>query len=236
MKKIKKKLLCGVLLLILLLSMPFSNIDLASGTVRTDPVLPDAAPDPQESPAVTDGQYSLSIESSVGILTYYNQSDARWGGYLYGGQDPLRAYGCGPTVLAMLVSSFTARTIQPPEMSDWAAANRYWSPQSGSQHSLIPEGAAAFGLRAVPFQNLTPEGVLAELASGHILVALMGPGHFTSSGHFIIIADYWSGSQVRVVDPANLERTQTPWELDVILSELSRSANAGGPVWSISPG
>lgn len=232
----------GIAIIALLLCMPFTHINLASGTPRspsstpdTAPSLPEPAPDPIEPPAVTDGQYTLALESSVGILTYYNQTDIRWADYLYGGQDPLRKYGCGPTVLAMIVSSFTNQTLLPSEMADWAAANHYWAPQGGTAHNFIPECAAAFGLQADSFQDFTVEGVLNELASGHILVALMGPGHFTGSGHFIIITDYWTGTQVRIADPANLENTQAPWEVQIILDELSRFANSGGPMWSITP-
>lgn len=235
----KKRLLCGsvagILIIALLLCLPFSQIELASGTMKPALSLPEAAPDPVEPPIVTDGQYSLSVESSIGILTYYNQSDSRWADYLYGGQDPLRKYGCGPTALAMIVSSFTNETLLPPEMADWAAANHYWAPRGGTAHSFIPECASAFGLQANSFQDFTVEGVLNELISGHILVALMGPGHFTGSGHFIIITDYWTGTQVRIADPASLENTQTPWEVQTLLDELSHFANCGGPVWSITP-
>lgn len=233
-KNMQKAVISTVIILALLF-LPSARIDLAPGSSSPRPKLPPAAPDPVKSPALVDGQYTLVLESSIGILTYYNQSDVRWSEYLYGGQDPLKKYGCGPTALAMVVTSFTNQTLTPPEMADWAAANNYWSPQSGTRHNFIPECAAAFGMKADSFQNLTVEGVLSELSGGHILIALMGPGHFTEEGHFIIIADDWSGAQVRIADPVSLENTQQPWELQTILDELSRTANSGGPVWSIAP-
>ena len=237
----KKKLIIGILLLAFLLCAPFPCIDLSSG-VSTKPAeaaksvpLPPPAPAPVEAPAFNEGTYTLSLTSSVGLLTYYNQNDTRWASSLYGGQDPISAYGCGPTVLAMIVSSFTEQCYLPSDMADWAAANNFWSAGSGTKHNFFLEGAAAFGFHAVPFQKFTPEDVISELRSGHILVALMGPGHFSDSGHFIIIYNYWSGSQVSVADPASLERTQTPWEAQLILDELLYGASGGGPMWSISP-
>ena len=194
-----------------------------------------ATPAPLNNTAASAGEYILSLTTSIGTLTYYNQSDSRWADFLYGGTDPMSVYGCGPTVLAMLVNSFTENTCQPPDMAAWAAANHYWSSGFGTKHEFIPEGAAAFGLRAEPFRDLTAESVISELKSGHILVALMGPGHFSDSGHFIIITEDWSGNQVRVADPARLERTQTAWDVQLILDELLTSATAGGPVWSITP-
>ena len=235
MKKILLYELYGVLLLSLLFFLPCCRLNLASGSIRPARALPDAAPAPEEPPVVTDGCYTLSLKSSIGTLTYYNQTDARWTDYLYGGQDPMHTYGCGPTVLAMIVSSFTEYTYTPSDMAAWAAEHGYWSASHGTKHTFIPECAESFGLKAAPFTNYTVENILSELSDGHILVALMGPGHFTDGGHFIIIADYWSGSQVRIADPVNLENTQQPWDLQLILNELSANAQAGGPVWSISP-
>lgn len=134
----------------------------------------------------------------------------------------------------MLVTSFTDHTCLPSDMAKWAADHGYWSPGSGTKHEFIIEGAKAFGFQAKAFKKYTKEDILSELSNGHILVALMGPGHFTRSGHFIIISDYWSGSKVSVVDPASLDNTQKPWKVQTIIDELSYGVNAGGPLWSIS--
>lgn len=234
----KNKLITGVILLILLLIAPFSRLDLASGTAqkKADPiVLPKPASDPKKEPVFRDGTYTLSLTSSVGLLTYYNQKDVRWADALYGGQDPISAYGCGPTVLAMLVTSFTEKTYLPSDMAEWAADHNYWSPASGTKHDFFLKGAAAFGFHAESFEDYTRDAVISELKNGHILVALMGPGHFSDSGHFIIISDYWSKDQVSIADPASLKRTQKPWDVQIILDELQYGANGGGPLWSITP-
>lgn len=234
----KKRLLSGVLIIALLWGAPFSRMDLTSdaftGTAETN-TPSDAVPETKDVPVFTDGVYTLSIPSSVGLLTYYSQHDSRWADALYGGQDPITSYGCGPTVLAMLVSSFTGQTTFPSEMADWAAANNYWAAGSGTKHDFIMEGAAAFGFHAESFQNYTKEGIISELKNGHILVALMGPGHFTVSGHFIILSDYWSGDKISVADPASLENTQTPWDAQIVLDELLYGSKGGGPLWSITP-
>lgn len=218
------------------ISMPV----MADGTIA-DPsgelavVSANATPDPLMNFAAGAGEYTLSLTSSIGTLTYYNQSDARWANYLYGGSDPLAAYGCGPTALAMLVNSFTETSCQPPDIAAWAAANNYWSAGYGTKHEFVPDCANAFGMHAESFQNYTVEGLMSELRRGHVIVALMGPGHFSDSGHFIIITDDWSGNQVRVADPARLERTQMAWDAQIILDEMLAGASGGGPLWSIAP-
>lgn len=234
----KKRLLSALLLIALLWCAPSFRMDLTSDAhdvPANTHALPPAAPEPETVPAVSNGVYTLSLTSSVGLLTYYNQKDSRWGNKIYGGQDSIAVYGCGPTTLAMLVSSFTNQTVLPSDMAKWAADKGYWSAGSGTKHEFILEGAKAFGFQAKSFRKYTKKDVLAELSSGHILVALMGPGHLTSSGHFIIIYDYWSGSKVSIADPASLKNTQKPWEIQMILDELLYGANGGGPLWSISP-
>lgn len=64
------------------------------------------------------------------------------------------------------------------------------------------------------------------------LVALMTKGHFTSSGHFIVLRGV-QNEKILVADPSSYTRSQKTWDLSIILSEASRSAAAGGPFWII---
>ena len=140
----KKKLICGVITLLFLVCAPFYRLDLASGEPEPPKTLPAAAPDPEEIPVFKDGTYTLSLTSSVGLLTYYNQNDARWADALYGGRDPIASYGCGPTALAMLVTSFTNQTYTPADMANWAASNNYWSAGAGTKHNFFFGGRCGF--------------------------------------------------------------------------------------------
>ncbi len=222
--------------IILLISFCMIFVSCSSREETQDP--PAVSPQiqiPKEQHAVFEnGMYTLSMPSSIGLLTYYNQTDVRWANSIYGGTDSISLYGCGPTALAMIVSSFTNQEMTPDVMAVWARENNYWAAGSGSAHTLIPEGCAHFGLSVEPFSDYSEQGIIQALQNGSVFIALMGPGHFTSGGHFIILADYWSGSAVRVADPNSLDNTQIPWEAGLIVNELDRSAQAGGPLWKIS--
>ena len=56
-------------------------------------------------------------------------------------------------------------------------------------------------------------------------MALMTKGHFTKSGHFIVLRG--------VQDEKSYRRSQKVWDLSIILNEASRRAGAGGPFWII---
>ena len=142
--------------------------------------------------------------------------------------------GCGPTALAMLVTSFTNTELTPPQAASWAYANGYYIEGSGSLHSLIPKGAAAFGLKCASMEKPTASKIKESLDKGNILVALMGAGHFTDNGHFIIIYTYSSDTQVYIADPKEPKNCDIPWDIDVILNELNQNAVSGGPMWEIS--
>ena len=106
-------------------------------------LIPSLAPAPVQSDSVT---ISKSAAHVPDWLVYYNQTDERWANELYGEVDYIEEAGCGPTVLAMAVSSLTDTQINPKEMADWAAENGYCAPGSGSYHTLIADGLKNFGL------------------------------------------------------------------------------------------
>ena len=72
----------------------------------------------------------------------------------------------------------------------------------------------------------------AALANGKLVVAIMSEGHFTSSGHFIVLRGVKDG-KIMVADPASYTRSEQLWDLSIILNEASRRAGAGGPFWII---
>lgn len=165
-------------------------------------------------------------------VTYYSQLDDRWR-YLPYGTDDIGGYACGPTSMAIVVSSLTSETVDPPHMAQWAYENGYWCSKSGSYHSLIPGAAEAWGLAVEGCTSSEPQRIVDALAEGKLVVALMSKGHFTSSGHFIVLRGVTSAGKIMVADPASYARSEKQWDLKIILDEASRSAGAGGPFWII---
>lgn len=162
-------------------------------------------------------------------IIYYNQEDPRWGEKTYGPVDKIKDTGCGPTVLAMAVSSFTENEMDPKEMCDWAYVNGYCSVGSGSYHTLIARGLQSFGI-ANRVTNSSQE-VKGALRNGNPVIALMGEGHFTSGGHFILLCEMDKGGMVTVADPKSAERTNKKWAFSIIAEEAKMSPAVGGAFW-----
>lgn len=165
-------------------------------------------------------------------VTYYNQLDERWADEPYG-TDNIGGYGCGPTSMSIVVSSLTEQTVDPPAMAEWAYQHGYWCSGNGSYHSLIPGAAEGFGLSCESIATDDPQAVVDALASGKLIVALMSKGHFTSSGHFLVLRGVTAEGKILVAAPASKKRSEQEWDLSIILDEARRGASAGGPFWAI---
>jgi len=180
------------------------------------------------------GPSYAGVEFTDGQTTvvYYNQLDERFASEPYG-TDHIGGYGCGPTSMAMVVSSLTSDTVDPIQMARWSYENGGWCSKSGSYHALIPSAAKAWGLPVEGCTASEPQRIVDALADGKLVVAIMSKGHFTSSGHFIVLRGVTSDGKILVADPASYSRSEKQWDLSIILSEASKYAAAGGPFWII---
>ncbi len=173
------------------------------------------------------------LTGGVREITYYNQEDEAWRSQPYGSDD-IGYYGCGPTAMAMAVSSLTTKQMNPADMARWAKDNRHWAKKRGSYLSLIEGAGAAFGLKVEPLRDFDSLRLKQELANGKILVALMTKGHFTQGGHFIVLRGVTLEGDILVADPSSRERSLMVWDAQLIFDELSPSRHNGAPLWILS--
>lgn len=180
------------------------------------------------------GEFVFDMESVQGPLKYYNQTDKRWDKLLYGPKDPIGSHGCGPTVMATIISSLTEQKFDPKTMSDWAYTQGYCAVGNGSLHSLIPEAAKAFGLKVTPLGKTDEKTLVDTLKSGKIVVMLSGHGVFSDSdGHFIILRQIKENGKIMISDSVKLDHVFQEWDPKDLVKESSNGAGAGGPFWAI---
>lgn len=210
-------------------ALPEEDIQLAD-----DPVLTGGGP--AADPAVTE----LNVINGQEILTggtipivYFNQGSETWADQPYG-TDDIGRYGCGPTAMAMVVGSMTEADTDPLQMAQLAVSLGHWAKRGGSYLSVVEGLASASGLTAASLQERTPDALMDALTGSNLLVALMGPGHFTKGGHFIVLRGVTLSGKILVADPNSQERSLMEWEPELILEELSRSTSDGAPLWVIS--
>lgn len=166
-------------------------------------------------------------------VVYYNQLDSRWADIMYGTSSTIGEAGCGPTSMAIVISTLTGTVHDPVELSEWSVAHGHRCEGNGSYHSLIPAAAEVYGLSWVSVSTSEPQKIVDALASGKLIVAIMAKGHFTSSGHFIVLRGVTEDGKILVADPASYKRSEQEWDLSIILDEARKGAGAGGPLWII---
>lgn len=187
------------------------------------------------APAVTqfieeDGQAILTGGTP---LVYFNQGDEAWRDKPYG-SDPIGPYGCGPVAMAMVVATLSDQDTDPAQMTAWAAGQGYWCPGSGSYLSIVEGTAKAYGLNCSDAKHATARDLFRHLCTGGMAVALVGPGHFTNSGHFIVLHGATLSGEVLVGDPNSRETSLAAWDPQLILDEAAASTGDGARLWFIS--
>lgn len=185
----------------------------------------------------------ITYEQGETKVIYYSQSDPAWGTNLYGTLRTIAASGCGPTSMAIVISSLTNQTVTPPEACNWSYHNGYLvqgydngRPYAMSSHALIPEMAGTYGLNCtgVSKAKSNEKKIRDALSGGKLVVAIMGKGHFTSGGHFIVLRGVTKSGKILVADCASKSRSNKEWDLPLIMEEARNGAGAGGPFWIIS--
>lgn len=140
-----------------------------------------------------------------GNIVYYNQREEPWGSASYGNGwlGTIAANGCGPTSMAMVLSSMTDTTVSPIEMANFATNNGHVMPgDGGSYWSLFPGAASAYGLSCVQTSDRTQ--IIEALSNGALVIASQNNAlgnYWTYGGHFIVLTGITSSGNITVADP-----------------------------------
>lgn len=149
------------------------------------------------------------------------QWDMRWGYRMYSGQAAALS-GCGPLCLAMAaIYTLEDDSMTPVKMMEFAETYGYDTDGSGSMHSLIYEGGPLLGLDVENIEILE-YAFTSRLEKGNCIIRLMGPGDFTSKGHFVLLAGMDDGL-IKVNDPNSIKNSEKLWDFEDIQSQI-RSA------------
>lgn len=182
------------------------------------------------------------IKSGETEVVYYNQGDNPWKNMMYGTIRTIGISGCGPTSMAIVISTLNGQEITPEMTSNWSYQNGYLvqgynngRPYAMSSHSLIPALATEYSLNStgIAKNSNTAEQIYQALSRGKLVVAIMGPGHFTSGGHFIVLRGVTEKGKILVADCGSRQRTNQEWDIETIIREAKGNAGAGGPFWAI---
>lgn len=146
------------------------------------------------------------------------QWDQRWGYEEYAG-NLFGLSGCGPTCLSMVAVYLTGDTTMTPGwMGRFAQEHGYGVEGSGSAWALFSEGGKELGFDVTEIP-LDENRIIRNLEVDNPIVAVMGPGDFTTTGHFIVITGYEDG-KLKVNDPNCTENSEKLWDYEKIKGQI----------------
>ena len=146
------------------------------------------------------------------------QWDERWGYSQYAGE-LMGLSGCGPTCLSMVcLYLLDDASYTPQYIAEFATENGYSVSGNGSSWTLISEGGEKLGLDVTEIP-LDEDRIIRNLEVGNPIICVMGPGFFTSTGHFIVMTEYEDG-YVKVNDPNSPNRSEQTWKLTEVMEQI----------------
>lgn len=164
-----------------------------------------------------EGDVDLS-QWSRETVPLFLQWDPQWGYEKYG-SSYLAVTGCGPTCLAMAGYYLTGdEEFTPDIIAAFSQKNGYYATGYGSSWTLISEGSAKLGLTATELP-LVKKKMVTALEEGCPVILALGPGDFTTTGHYIVLTGVEDG-QFRVNDPNSKENSQKLWSYETLESQI----------------
>ncbi len=173
---------------------------------------------PNHSGKTIFNKISIKDYYTSGKIPLFLQWDKKWG-YDFYGNEPIAINGCAPTSLAMVAVGLTKNTnINPLVVSNYAYEHGYYVNGVGSSWSLISEGAKHFGLNSKELP-LSKSSILSTLKEGYPIIVTVGPGTFTSTGHFLVLTGLTDDGKVTINDPNSKINSSKSWDVDVFLKD-----------------
>lgn len=151
--------------------------------------------------------------------TSYLQTDTRWKNYNYSAnreKKTIGSAGCGPTAAAMVIATLKNKNVTPVTTAEWSMSHGYKALNQGTFYTYFIPQFAVYGIecKRINTSNLYGKSsstahteALAALKNGNWVIACMGKGNWTSSGHFILLYGYENG-YVYINDPASTKATR----------------------------
>ena len=152
----------------------------------------------------------------------YLQTDPRWKEKDYsakGEKTTIGASGCGPTAMAMVLATWADPAVNPVSECAWALAHGFKAPHQGTYYGYFAKAAARYGLacRQLNYTSLYGNSksdihakakAKAAVDAGNLVIACMGKGNWTSSGHYVLV---WKieGDTIYINDPASTQARRT---------------------------
>ena len=161
----------------------------------------------------------------------YLQTDPKWRYEDYsapGEKTTIGASGCGPTAMAMVLATWADPKVTPLTECAWALKNGYKAPHSGTYYGYFEPAGKRYGLKVRRLNSVNIYGnngaayhtqAKEALEQGHLVIACMGKGTWTSSGHYVLVYGI-QGNTIYINDPASTKAHRVRGDYSVFRKQV----------------
>lgn len=163
----------------------------------------------------------------------YMQNDPKWASHDYsapGEKTTIKAEGCGIACAAMVIATLADKNVTPVTTAEWSKKHGYKAKGQGTYYSYFKPQGAAYGIEIIMLNGTniygSPSSKYHEMAKqaierGDMVIACMGKGNWTTSGHYVLwygleagkalINDPWSNKPAQTNADYNLFKRQVKY-------------------------
>lgn len=151
-------------------------------------------------------------------IPYYLQWDRRWGQKKYTSEN-IAINGCGPTSMAMVISGLLKDdSITPVELAKYEE----YAEGAGTGWKYFIEVPEKYGIKV---KELSTDKKIYknELSNGRPIIANVGPGDFSSIGHYIVIIGVDDDGNFIINDSNSPTNTSEKWSFERLKQQIKNS-------------
>lgn len=172
-----------------------------------------------------------TVRGCVKDVVYFNQGEEPWASVSYGGST-IKSAGCGPTALAIVISTLTGENVTPQMTSGYAMSHGLYVSGMGTSHAFPSSAAKNWGLEVERVKREQMDYVVKQLKEGRLAVVICAENTISgSSGHFIVLTGVTGDGYIAIADPGSRSRTGKLYSPATIQS-YARDLSDGG-IWII---
>ena len=173
------------------------------------------------------GENSYILDASYGDkkvetpVHFYDQND--YGSYKFCGFSTasIQKAGCGVTSMAMVVSTYENNNKYDPVWANDLALKRGHCGKDGTKYAHFTSVAKDMGYKTTVYSKnqsnkwkiskTAYNNILKHLSKGHLIIINVQKGHFTKSGHYMVLSGIDpTTKKVYVNDPNNKNNSKAP--------------------------
>ncbi len=134
--------------------------------------------------------------------------------------------GCGAVSASMVISYLTGNADQNPYTLFCKAVEAGKYDGGGLSHHTLSWLCEEYGVE-VEWTSGNSKKITEAIQNGCPIIAHMGPGTFTKTGHYIVLRGLTKGGEVLINDPNSLENCEKSFSVELLIDEAKGSESFG---------